>query len=60
MTKHFFAAMLCIIVMLAGWHDTRLFLPLLPYIIDAARHIIPDARAALAACAETDEEAKSL
>lgn len=53
--RHIIFGVLCIVVMLAGWHDARGLLPLLPYVIAAARHIVPDTRAALMLCKDGDE-----
>lgn len=52
--EHIIAALLCIVVMAHGWHDARALLPLLPYAVWFAAHVIPVSRAALAACAETE------
>ena len=49
-----FAALLCMIVTAHGWHDGRALMPLLPYAIAAAAHIIPISRAALAVCKDGD------
>lgn len=53
--KHIIAALLCIVTMLAGWHDGRIFLPLLPYMIAAGRHIVADSKRALELSREVDD-----
>lgn len=44
MRKHIIAALLCIIVMCYRWHDARILLPLLPYLVALIRIMISDTR----------------
>ena len=44
MMKHIIAALLCVLVMLCGWHDGRALLPLLPYLITLIRVLVDDTR----------------
>lgn len=53
--KLFISAALAAVVMLVGWHDARVLLPLAPYLIKFIRCIPEQGRAALAAGTEDDE-----